>query len=901
MIGTTIGHYKIESKVGEGGMGVVYKATDMKLDRLVALKFLPEELSRSASDSARFTQEARAAAALNHGNICTIHGIEDLDGKNFIVMEYVDGQTLGEKKGSVSLKQAIDIATQIADGLAAAHEKGITHRDIKPDNIMIRKDGSVQIMDFGLAKLRGVSNLTQQGSTVGTARYMSPEQVQGEDIDHRSDIFSLGVLLYELFAGQLPFRGVHETALMYEIVHVDPEPMSTVKSEVPPELDAIVLECLAKEKTDRYQSAAEIAKELRRFKRESSRHMASRVTRARSIPAMPSGSPTLPAPDTRTQVRSLAPWIFSVLLVITTILGFWQPWRDAPASPAVVRFSIHSDPDTPIDVLLHPQLDISQDGSSIVYRAGNSLYLRRISSLDAIELQGIRDGRMPVFSPDGRSVAYFEGEADLMKVSLDGGGLPVRIAELGASIGGGARRANLWTPWNTIVFSYAIGGLHEISTSGGEVRPLTTPDSAAGERTHRWPDLLPDGETFIYTVGSWDSPDFYEDAVIQAYNRRTGETKVLLEGASSAKYAPTGHLLFTRSGVLYGIRFDPDAVETVGQPIQLISGVAGDITSGAMQYDLSDDGTLVYAPGDAGASARQVVKVTMGGTVEHYPLPAQQYFFPEISPDGSRIALCIGSTRQMDIYVYNSREQNLVRFTFGGYNRSPIWSPDGKKIVFSRQAGSDTTEIVIRNADGTGSEQVVFTRSGDITDVSDWSPDGRTLLLNVGDSPTQQEGLVLLDLDDLANPRPFLVSRSLEFHGRFSPDMKYILYASNKTGAVHSFVQATSSEGGFWQVSQTLNYGPRWSASGKYIYVNNFETRTIMRFPVLPGAGFRVGEPEMIAPSYRTVSLDPYFFPFDVFPDESGFVTTQPVGGGSREEIIVVLNWFEELKRAFAE
>ena len=267
MIGTTLGHYTIEEKLGEGGMGVVYKATDTRLDRLVALKFLPEGLSKSRSDSARFTQEAKAAASLNHPNICTIHGIEEVDGKQFIVMEHVDGQTLGDKKSSVNLKQAIDIAMQIADGLAAAHEKGITHRDIKPDNIMIRKDGITQIMDFGLAKLRGVSNLTQQGSTVGTARYMSPEQVQGEEIDHRSDIFSLGVLLYELFSGQLPFRGVHETALMYEIVHMDPEPMSAGRSDIPPELDAIVLECLAKEKADRFQSAAEISKKPPRFKR----------------------------------------------------------------------------------------------------------------------------------------------------------------------------------------------------------------------------------------------------------------------------------------------------------------------------------------------------------------------------------------------------------------------------------------------------------------------------------------------------------------------------------------------------------------------------------------------------------------------------------------------------------
>ena len=242
MIGQTISHYKILEKLGEGGMGVVYKAEDTKLDRMVALKFLPSHLAASVQDKARFIQEAKAAAALNHPNICTIYSVDEHDGQLFIAMEFVDGQTLREKRGSVSFKQAIDIGIQIADGLAAAHEKGIVHRDIKPENIMIRKDGIAQIMDFGLAKLRGnVSRLTKEGSTVGTAGYMSPEQVQGQDADHRSDIFSFGVVLYELLTGQLPFTGVHETALAYEIVNVDAAPMSSIKSEIDPSLDAIVL------------------------------------------------------------------------------------------------------------------------------------------------------------------------------------------------------------------------------------------------------------------------------------------------------------------------------------------------------------------------------------------------------------------------------------------------------------------------------------------------------------------------------------------------------------------------------------------------------------------------------------------------------------------------------------
>ncbi|HLB00718.1 MAG TPA: serine/threonine-protein kinase [Bacteroidota bacterium] len=295
MIGLTISHYKILEKLGEGGMGVVYKAHDTKLDRTIALKFLPQAMAASEADRARFLQEARAAASLDNANICTIYGIEEYhpaggatggSAQVFIAMAYVEGTTLREKLSTITQKQAIDIGIQVADGLAAAHEKGIVHRDIKPENIMIRRDGIAQVMDFGLAKLRAsgskITRLTKQGSTVGTAGYMSPEQVTGQEADHRSDIFSLGVLLYELFTGELPFKGVHETALAYEIVNVDPAPISVIRPALDPALDAIVLECLAKEKTERFQSVAEVAKELRRFKRESSRKSVSRISAVRA-------------------------------------------------------------------------------------------------------------------------------------------------------------------------------------------------------------------------------------------------------------------------------------------------------------------------------------------------------------------------------------------------------------------------------------------------------------------------------------------------------------------------------------------------------------------------------------------------------------------------------------------
>jgi serine/threonine protein kinase len=370
MIGQTISHYHILEKLGEGGMGVVYKA-DTTLDRIVALKFLPSHLAASEEDKARFIQEAKAASALNHPNVCTIHAIEEHEGQLFIAMEFVDGQTLREKRGSVNFKQAIDIGIQIADGLAAAHEKGIVHRDIKPENIMIRKDGISQIMDFGLAKLRGsgskITRLTKEGSTIGTAGYMSPEQVQGQETDHRSDIFSFGVVLYELLTGQLPFKGVHETALAYEIVNVDPPPMSALKPEIDPNLDAIILQCLEKDPRERNQSVAQISLDLKRYRRESSRLKMSRVTAARPairVQRAPEAEATLK----RSRQNNYG-YILSGMLTIALIVTLWSPWQEASTGRQGMRFSIELPPMPPSEVPgavvvlpYRPMADVSRIG-----------------------------------------------------------------------------------------------------------------------------------------------------------------------------------------------------------------------------------------------------------------------------------------------------------------------------------------------------------------------------------------------------------------------------------------------------------------------------------------------------------------------------------------------------------
>jgi len=432
MTGQTISHYRILEQLGQGGMGVVYKAEDTKLDRLVALKFLPPHLAASDQDKARFIQEAKAASAINHPNICTIYAVDEHEGTLFIVMEFVDGETLREKRGSINFKQAIDIGIQIGEGLAAAHEKGIVHRDIKPENIMIRKDGIAQIMDFGLAKLRAsgsrITRLTKEGSTIGTAGYMSPEQVQGHESDHRSDIFSFGVLLYELLTGQLPFKGVHETALAYEIVNVDPAPMSVVKPDIDPSLDAIVLQCLEKDPRERNQSVAQIALDLKRYRRESSRQKMSRITAARPVlrssSARLSGGYETEGLDSGGK-RSF-PWLITAAIALTAALagfGLSKYFISRETPQAVIKASI----EIPRGISYAGQVGghsaLSPDGSTIVFAgedslSQNGLWVRHLNSTDVKALPGTGNATYPFWSSNSKSIGFFaDGKVKIVEAA----------------------------------------------------------------------------------------------------------------------------------------------------------------------------------------------------------------------------------------------------------------------------------------------------------------------------------------------------------------------------------------------------------------------------------------------------------------------------------------------------
>ena len=504
MVGKQVLHYSIIEEVGRGGMGIVYKARDTRLDRDVALKFLPPHLSASSQDKARFIQEAKAAAILDHPNICTVYSIEEFEGQLFIVMQLIDGQLLRDRIIGLSEKQAIDVGIQIAEGLSAAHERGIVHRDIKPENIMVRRDGIVQIMDFGLAKLKGVSRLTKEGSTVGTAGYMSPEQVQGLEADHRSDIFSLGVLLYEMFTGELPFKGVHETAVAYEIVNVDAPPMASARPGINPALDAIILECLEKDPRERTQSASQIAVDLKRYKRESSRQRASMVSQAQPISA-PDRSTTatrsIPAATAPPEPKRRIPqWAATAAIAVAMLgLGYTISFlinRNA-VPPAVVRASIEMPQGVRYYDALGGHSAISPEGSAVVFVGVDSLsqqglWVRPLNSTEARRLAGTSNATYPFWSPEGTSIGFF---ADGKLKTIDARGGPA-ISLADAPFG----RGGTWNRDGEILFTPNISdpNLYAVPATGGDRRQVTAFDST--QRSYpRYPSFLPDGNHFVFT------------------------------------------------------------------------------------------------------------------------------------------------------------------------------------------------------------------------------------------------------------------------------------------------------------------------------------------------------------------------------------------------------------------
>jgi serine/threonine protein kinase len=883
MIGQKISHYQILEKLGEGGMGIVYKAQDIKLNRSVALKFLPQHLSASDQDKARFIQEAQAAAALSHPNICTIHGIEENDGQTYIVMEFVEGQTLRDKGPSIPLKQSVEIGIQLADGLAAAHEKGIVHRDIKPENIMIQKDGRVRIMDFGLAKLKSASRLTKTGSTVGTTGYMSPEQVQGMESDHRSDVFSLGVILYEMFAGQSPFKGVHETAINYEIVNVDPEPLSKVKPDIAGDLDSTVLECLAKEPSERYQSAAEVAKELRRYKRGSSRTIMNRI-----------GNP----PDTQStgQGRSSTGavlfggsrwWILTSIVLFIAVVGFsFLLFQKQSPERQTVRFLVPPPEKGGFDFESYNNLAISPDQRLIAYTARDSLgklglWIRPVNSATAQPIPGTENGIMPFWSPDSRSIGFFAG-GKLKRIEVSGGPAQVLCDANG--------RGGTWNEEGTILFGLSgYFPIYRVSASGGVSTQASVRDTTRYERSHRFPCFLPDGKHFLYTVQG----GVLEEAGVYVGSLDGKQGKLLVRTGGAASYS-AGHILYLRDRTLMAQPFSTADLNFTGEAFPLAEGIAVSLVgTSASMFSSTVSGGLVYiqgmAPGVLPAWFDRRGK-QLGTLAE----PAS-YNEVRISPDEKQVAAIIRDPKagNLNIWIYETARPVGARFTFDEKdNYAPVWSPDGASIAFtSLRTGSP--DLYLRPSNGVSSGEPLV-QSNEAEYTNDWSHDGKYILYDGRANSKMGRNLWVVPRSGDGKPLRLFQTGSDEKGGRFSYDGRWVAFVSNESGRDEVYVRAFPGPGPKWQVSVEGGSRPRWRRDGKELIYRQTDGKIMSAEVRSNGSKFEVGKVQaLFFARFGSAGGDSY----DVTSDAQRFLIITAPELPASTPLTVVLNWDAEVKK----
>jgi len=898
MIGQTISHYRILEKLGEGGMGVVYKAEDTKLDRIVALKFLSAQLAASVQDKARFIQEAKAAAALNHPNVCSIIDIQEHDGQIFMVMEFVDGQTLRAKIGTLSQKQAIDIGIQIADGLAAAHEKGIVHRDIKPENIMVRKDGICQIMDFGLAKLRSASSqinrLTKEGSTVGTAGYMSPEQIQGQDVDHRSDIFSYGVVLYELFTGQLPFKGVHETALAYEIVNVDAAPMTSVKPDLDPNLDAIVLDCLEKDVKERCQSVAEVARDLRRVKRESTRQRASRVTASRPAFVQSATMPAMAQPSEGSgpsEGSSRLPWIMSgvFFLIAAGAIAFHFLTLPAHEGNKVMRSLILPPMKTNFNMQVGGHLAISPDGNNIAFVATDSsgvdhVWVRPINSLTAISLSGTDGAIYPFWSYDSRSIGFFAG-GKLKKIEATGG--PV-LTVCDAPDG----RGGAWNQNGVIIFSAgASDPLSRVSSAGGVSTRITMLDTTHHENSHRWPWFLPDGNHFLYTTQSQSGSANDNDAIrISSLDSSTNKTLML--GNSNTCYV-NGHIVFIRQGTLMAQPFDPGKLEMTGDAVPIAEQIQYGAARSKGMFSASLNGVLIFQSGEN--QTQRVAIFDRAGNRTHLVTDINA-INPRFSPDGSHIAYHIidPQSRNADIWVNELSRGLSSRLTFNpAFDGTPMWSPHGDTIVFGSNRNG-VYNLYMKSANGSGDEQLFFESNRDKY-VSDWSRDGRYLTFTSTGDPKTKADLWVLPLFGDRKAIPLVQTEFNEGQASFSPDTRWIAYGSDESGRSEIYARLLDGSGGKFQISTNGGRRAFWRADGRQIFFSSIDRKLQVAYVTMNATSLSVDSVATLfdfeSRSIPTNAID------DVGADGKQFLAVVTDSKQTSTPITLVVNWDEELKK----
>ncbi len=879
--GTRLGPYEILSAIGAGGMGEVYKARDTRLDRTVAIKVLARSITGRPEVLQRFEREARTVSTLNHPNICTLHDVGTENGQPYLVMEYVEGETLADRiaRGPLPMPDVWRIAIQIGDALDQAHRQGIVHRDLKPGNVMLaggKGSTNVKLLDFGLAKVSEaqaagtltslptvVQSLTTEGSVVGTFQYMPPEQLEGNEADQRSDIFAFGCVLYEMVTGRKAFEGKSQATLISAIMTAEPPSIGAAQPMAPPALDRVIRKCLAKNPDDRWQTARDLAGELRWISESGSQVAAA------------------PAIAARRRWRVQTAWIVCAVLTTALAAVLAIHLQEGPPEAHITRFTV-SAPDK-YGFGLYDVGVLSPDGTKLAFLATtgetDSLFVRSFDLLAPKPLTGTDQAAIPFWSPDGRYVAFSQS-GKLKKIDL-AGGPPVPLCDVQSWVAG------TWNAEGTILFH--VGGgrpLMRVAAAGGTATPLTKLDTARGETGHMWPHFLPDGRHFLFTVtsGSTEVRGVYAGALDSPDKVR------ILNEEANAQYSPPGFLLYPRGDVLTAQPFDAARRRVTGDafPVadQLFSlgGVYGSAYSTAA-------GSLVYRTGDS-ASAMVLAWYNRKGTREGQVGEPGDYTNPALSPDGRTLA--VGKrdpvTRNRTIWLFDLVRGTSSRLTFDpSDNLNPTWSPDGRQIAFSSKRKGER-EIFLKSSSGTGQEETLL-RSDLQSNVEDWTRDGKYLIYNQ-QSPGKIE-ILALPLTGDRKPIVAIGGPGQPQEGQVSPDGKWMAYRSTESGRPEVYVQNFPPAGGKWQISTGGGADPQWGRNGKELfYVEG--TKMIGVEVKADGARFDAGVPKALFETrLAVVGRNRYV----VSPDSQRFLVVTPNETASGSPLFVVQNWYAGVKR----
>ncbi len=901
--GTKLGPYEIVAAIGAGGMGEVYRARDTRLDRTVAVKVLPQHLANTPVARQRFEREARAVSALNHPHICTLFDVGSQDSTNYIVMEYLEGETLAARleKGALPLEQVLRTGIEMADALDKAHRAGIIHRDLKPGNIMLTKSGA-KLLDFGLAKASPplapgegptasatrTTPVTQQGIIVGTFQYMSPEQVEGKELDARSDLFSFGSVLYEMLTGRPAFQGQSQLSVASAILEKDPEPIGALQSMTPPALDRTVRKCLAKDPEDRWQTARDLLLELKWIAE--------------------GGSQTgVPAPTvSRRNLREWTAWaIATAVVLIATVLAIGFIER-APKPAQSIRLTAELGADATLSTgVFGAGAVLSPDGTRLAFVAEGAdkkqrLYVRSLDQMQATVLSGTEEARDPFFSPDGQWIAFFAGTR-LEKISVQGG-----VAVTLCDVATGRFRGGSWGDDGMIVFAPGSqNALSRVSSAGGTPEPYTTLDKEKGEFTQRWPQSLPGGKDVLFTSSTTGFG--FDDADIVVFSADSRKMKTLVHGGFYARYLPSGHLVYVHQNILFAVPFDLKRLEVTGQPTPVVEGVA---TSGlgAAQFFVSDSGTLIYVAGSTANLNPSIYWMDAAGKFTPLRETPGSYNHPAISPDGKRLALDILGGNRRDIWVYEWERDMLTRLTFSGdQNYSPVWTPDGQRIVYASADQGAVPNLWWIRADGAGDAQRLTERKNPQYPWS-WRPDGKTLAFFQQNPGTGFDIMTLFVEGDeksgwkTGQPAVFVATPSLEVYPSFSPDGRWIAYTSDESGLFEVYVRPFPGPGGRWEISTGGGRIPVWSRNGRELFYRTSDQRIMVVSYTSSGDSFHADKPRLWSPGQFTDSATNFNdINFSLHPDGKRFAVLKAPGTEAApppiNKVSFIFNFFDELRR----